>query len=65
MLVAVPVEMTNGVVRTGEERQVVAGLSILGYNVTPNGQRFLLRLRSQQAASKPLTVVQNWTAALK
>jgi hypothetical protein len=43
----------------------VDGLSIIGYDVAADGQRFLVRLRSQQAASRPLTVVENWTAALR
>jgi eukaryotic-like serine/threonine-protein kinase len=64
-LVSVPAEIGNGALRIGEERQIVDGLSILGFDITPDGQRFLLRLRSPQAASQPLTVVQNWTSMLK
>ena len=38
--------------------------SIIGYDVSPDGQRFLLKLRSRQFVSQPITVVQNWTAAV-
>ncbi len=34
-------------------------------DVTRDGQRFLLNLSTEEAASSPLTVVLNWTATLK
>ena len=64
-LVAAAVNFTGNTIDIGAEKQIVGSLSILGYDVTSDGQRFLLRLRSREAASQPLTVVQNWTAALK
>jgi len=36
-----------------------------GFEPTPDGQRFLLLVEGKPAAAVPLTVVQNWTAALK
>jgi hypothetical protein len=35
------------------------------YDVSPDGQRILAVMPDEQAASEPLTLVQNWTAALK
>jgi hypothetical protein len=38
----------------------------LGVNcVSPGGQRFLVAMPTEDAAPEPLTLVQNWTAALK
>ena len=36
-----------------------------GYDVTPDGQRFLVVMSSEQAGRGPLTLVQNWAAGLK
>jgi hypothetical protein len=62
---AVSVETGDGTLKIGEPRQVIGPLSILAYDVTADGQRFLLRLRNPAVTSQPMTVVQNWTAALK
>ena len=35
------------------------------YDVSADGQRFLAIIAGEQAAAEPLTLVQNWTAALK
>ena len=35
------------------------------YDVTADGQRFLINTAPEQAASAPITVVVNWTAGLK
>jgi serine/threonine protein kinase/dipeptidyl aminopeptidase/acylaminoacyl peptidase len=35
------------------------------YDVTADGQRFLISSRAEQASSTPITVVVDWTAALK
>jgi hypothetical protein len=35
------------------------------YDVTPDGQRFLVNALGEQAASAPITVVVNWLAGLK
>jgi hypothetical protein len=35
------------------------------YAVAPDGQRFLINVIAEDATSSPITIVQNWTAALK
>jgi hypothetical protein len=35
------------------------------YDVSPDGQRFLVNTRVQEAASEPITLVVNWPALLK
>ena len=35
------------------------------YDVTRDGQRFLLNVSLEDAASPPITIVVNWTAGLK
>ena len=35
------------------------------WNVTADGQRFLINTTPEQTASAPITVVVNWTAGLK
>jgi eukaryotic-like serine/threonine-protein kinase len=64
-LVAVPVEIKSGAVVVGEEQQIIGSLTILDYDVSVDGQRFLVVAKSQEAANNPMTVVQNWTAGLK
>jgi len=64
-LMAVAMSTDGNATQIGEARQVLGSLSILGYDVSPDGQRFLVELLSRKHASQPLTVVQNWTAALK
>ena len=36
-----------------------------GINVTPDGQRFLITLQTENSTDNPVTVTVNWTAALK
>ncbi len=64
-LISVPVEAVHDELRFGSEHTLISGISILGYDVSSDGQRFLLKLRAPQAASQPLTVVQNWASLLK
>jgi hypothetical protein len=41
-------------------------MSLIGYDVTADGNRFLINTTGGSvAASPPLTVVTNWTAGLK
>jgi Tol biopolymer transport system component len=35
------------------------------YAVSPDGQRFLINVIADEATASPITIVQNWTAALK
>ena len=44
---------------------VVSGSAVISYDVSLDGQRFLVTMPSGAAAPEPLTVVQNWTAGLK
>ena len=41
------------------------GVLDYGYDVTVDGQRFLINTAPEQATSTPITVVLNWTAGLK
>jgi len=62
----VKVTIQDGAIQAGDERELVACeySSIIGYDVSPDGQRFVLKLRTRQFVSQPITVVQNWTATL-
>jgi Tol biopolymer transport system component len=64
-LVAVTVNNGPHGIQFGEERPLFRSLSILGYDVSADGQRFLLCLRTRQVTSLPLTVVQNWETVLR
>ena len=46
-------------------RQHIGALDLFSYDVSPDGQRFLLNTDVDEVASSPLTVVLNWTAGLK
>ena len=59
-LKATTVNSSGHAIEVGQERDLIdAGVSILGYCISPGG-RFLLKLRSHEVAVRPLTVVQNW-----
>ena len=64
-LVAAPVEINSGTVVVGKEQQIINSLTILDYDASEDGQRFLVVAKSQQAANNSMTMVQNWTAGLK
>jgi hypothetical protein len=58
----------------GTEMEIGASRSLFGplrtgtgypYDVSADGQRILAVMPNEQAAPEPLTLVQNWTAALK
>jgi len=61
-LMAAALVFKDSAVEVGKEREVIVpgAASILGYDVSPDGNRFVLKLRSQEAGSRPMTVVQNW-----
>ena len=63
---AVSVLVKRDAIETGEERELIASdhSSILGFDVSADGQRFVVKVRARRAATQPLTVVQNWIAAL-
>jgi hypothetical protein len=64
-LMAASVTLTKTSLKVGEERELIdPGQTLTGYDVSPDGQRFVLRLRRGQAAFRPITVVQNWESVL-
>jgi Tol biopolymer transport system component len=46
-------------------REAVSSADMFSYDVSADGQRFLINAEVEGAASPPLTVVLNWTAELK
>ena len=67
-LMAAEMNLTGDVPEVGAERplftQQACGAGFC-YDVSADGQRFLLRTEPDSTSSEPLTVVQNWTAALR
>ena len=53
-----------GAVKLLFETRAVTGLGH-PYNLSADGQRFLINTAPEQAASAPITVVLNWTASLQ
>jgi len=53
-----------GAVKPLFETRSVTGLGH-SYNVTADGQRFLINMLPEQAGAAPITVVVNWTAGLQ
>jgi len=68
-LTAVEVKASATSLEVGRVETLFAGLLAGGgpppYDVATGGQRFLVALPTEQATPEPLTLVQNWTAALK
>jgi Tol biopolymer transport system component len=71
-LMAVPVEPRNAVWRAGSPAKVVEGRYVVriansgrNYDVSPDGQRFLMLKQVGAAALPQLIVVQNWVEELK
>jgi Tol biopolymer transport system component len=64
-LMAAVLVFKESAVEVGKEREVIVpgAASIHGYDVSPDANRFVLKLRSQEAGSRPMTVVQNWAPA--
>jgi len=68
-LMAAEVTLKTGSIEVGQVRPL--GIPIAGvggpihYDVSPDGQRFLVVTEPERGASPPLTLVQNWTALLK
>ena len=44
---------------------MAVGAGIDAYDVSADGQRFLINTVPEQATSAPITVVVNWTAGLR
>jgi hypothetical protein len=67
-LMAATVNGKGGSVEVGAVKPLFKPAVVPGprpYDVARDGQRFLINLTSEQAATAPITVVLNWTAALK
>jgi len=64
-LLAVSVEHNGKMLQFGEPQELFSGVSVLGYDVSDDGQRFLVALRNRQSGTLPLMVVLNWTATMK
>lgn len=67
-LMAAEVSAKGDVLEVGAERPLfgaIPGGAGFPYDVSADGQRFLVRTVPQQSNAEPLTLVQNWTAALK
>jgi hypothetical protein len=66
---AAQVEAMGGVFEVTKVTQLFAvpggGATVAGVDVSADGQRFVLSLPPENEAPEALTVVQNWTAALK
>ena len=46
-------------------RQAIAGSERVSYDVTQDGQRFLINTQMENLETKPMMVVLNWSAALQ
>ena len=46
-------------------REHISSTDLFSYDVSPDGQRFLVNTDVGEVTSLPLTVVLNWTAELK
>lgn len=68
-LMAAAVNGRGGSFEVGAVRPLFETLMQLGgrypYDVSPDGQRFLINTAPEQAGSAPITVVLDWTAGLK
>jgi Tol biopolymer transport system component len=66
-LMATEVQIRKETIEVGKARAVVAAVSVLGTNyvVTGDGKRLLAAVPVYPTMFEPVTLVQNWTAALK
>jgi serine/threonine protein kinase/Tol biopolymer transport system component len=68
-LMAAEIEAKGGTIEVGQVRPLfTATVGTQGtplYDVSADGQRFLLRIVPEQKSGDPLTLVQNWAAGLK
>jgi Tol biopolymer transport system component len=62
---AVPVTSSKNTIEVGKERDlIVAENTIYGFDISPDGKRFIAKVRGREASLRPLTVVQNWVSAI-
>jgi Tol biopolymer transport system component len=68
-LMAAEVSVRGAEVEIGAVRPLSGPLHLLpstnSYDVSPDGQRFLVIEQNEQSTPEPLTLVQNWAAGLK
>ncbi len=68
-LMAAEVAVRGGTVEVGQVRPLFTATQMTQgnplYDVSADGQHFLLRTYPEQKSGEPLTLVQNWTAGLK
>ena len=68
MFTAAEVSITGDALEIGPRRPLFGPLVIGGrvpFDVSADGQRFLIVIPTEEHTVEPLTVVENWTAALK
>jgi hypothetical protein len=63
-LAAAEVNLNGGAVEIGSSHPLFK-VPTRDYDVSPNGQRFLVTVPSGEAGSEEIRVVYNWTAGLK
>jgi serine/threonine protein kinase len=66
-LMSVELSYPNGAIQVGRIQPVAFDIQLTpaGFDVSPDGQRFLVPVTVRETRSEPLTLVQNWTATLK
>jgi hypothetical protein len=65
MLMAVDVSIGNGTVTIGRPRPLFGPIGPSGFDVSPDGQSFLVAVEPETKSAGTLTLVQNWTSALR
>ena len=64
-MIAVPVDGSSPAIKPGVEAplfEVALARGDWAYDVSPDGNRFLVNTPVQSTANEPMTVVVNWTA---
>jgi hypothetical protein len=68
-LMAAEIEAMGGILEVGQVRPLFSATGMTQanplYDVSADGQHFLVRTFPEQKTGDPLTLVQNWTAGLK
>jgi serine/threonine protein kinase/dipeptidyl aminopeptidase/acylaminoacyl peptidase len=64
-LMSAEVAIKGGAVEVGQVRAIFGPVTENFYDVSPDGQRFLIPYSPDTKSPEPLTLIQNWTAGLK
>ena len=64
-MMAADLAARGAALEVGRVRALFGNLPGSSYDVTPDGQRFLVVMPPEQSGPEPLTLVQNWAAGLK